>query len=111
MGLPGFSGFIAELQVLVGAWRAFPVFTVLAGLGILIGVAYTLRALIKAFFAEGANINPTELTPISIPERAGAILLLTITLVIGLCPKLLLDLILPSLNTPLMQPLWKGGLS
>jgi len=111
MGLPGFSGFIAELQVLVGAWQAFPVFTVLAGLGILIGVAYTLRALIKAFFAEGANINPTELTPISIPERAGAILLLTITLVIGLCPKLLLDLILPSLNTPLMQPLWKGGLS
>ena len=24
MGLPGFSGFIAELQVLVGAWQAFP---------------------------------------------------------------------------------------
>jgi len=24
MGLPGFSGFIAELQVLVGAWRPFP---------------------------------------------------------------------------------------
>src|SRR5439155_16077038 len=24
MGLPGFSGFVAELQVLIGAWRAFP---------------------------------------------------------------------------------------
>src|SRR5205807_9394633 len=24
MGLPGFSGFVAELQVLMGAWRAFP---------------------------------------------------------------------------------------
>jgi NADH-quinone oxidoreductase subunit M len=24
MGLPGFSGFVAEVQVLVGAWRAFP---------------------------------------------------------------------------------------
>src|ERR1041385_6787555 len=45
MGLPGFSGFVAELQVLIGAWKAFPTLAVLAGIGILIGVAYTLRAL------------------------------------------------------------------
>src|SRR5690242_17501112 len=43
MGLPGFSGFVAEFQVIIGAWRAFPTMAVLAGLGILIGVAYTLR--------------------------------------------------------------------
>src|SRR5205814_9726211 len=53
MGLPGFSGFVAELQVLIGAWRSFPTMTVCAGLGILIGVAYTLRVLQKAFFGEG----------------------------------------------------------
>src|SRR5439155_27158749 len=38
MGLPGFSGFIAELQVLIGAWQAFPTLAVIAGIGILIGV-------------------------------------------------------------------------
>src|SRR6266702_4260304 len=52
MGLPGFSGFVAELPVLIGAWRAFPTLAVTAGLGILVGVAYTLRALQKAFFPE-----------------------------------------------------------
>ena len=52
MGLPGFSGFVAELQVLIGAWQAFPTLAVLPGLGILIGVAYTLRAMQKAFFGE-----------------------------------------------------------
>ena len=52
MGLPGFSGFVAELQVLIGAWRAFPTLAVLAGVGILVGVAYTLRVLQKAFFGE-----------------------------------------------------------
>src|SRR5207247_7561916 len=36
MGLPGFSGFIAEVQVLIGAWHAFPSFSILAGIGILI---------------------------------------------------------------------------
>src|SRR6202041_3272280 len=43
MGLPGFSGFVAELQVLVGAWHANPLWTVAAGIGIIVGVAYTWR--------------------------------------------------------------------
>lgn len=113
MGLPGFSGFIAELQVLAGSWQAFPVITLLAGLGILIGVAYVLRVAVKAFFAEDgmkSGLRLPHLSPISGAERAGAILLLTTTVVIGLRPGLLLDFILPSLNSPLMQPLWKGGL-
>src|SRR5207249_4504642 len=57
MGLPGFSGFVAELQVLIGAWRAFPTLAVTAGLGILVGVAYTLRALQKAFFPEHEQVS------------------------------------------------------
>src|SRR4051812_32041597 len=32
MGLPGFSGFIAELQVLVGAWKTFPVLAIIGAL-------------------------------------------------------------------------------
>ncbi|HUR44863.1 MAG TPA: NADH-quinone oxidoreductase subunit M, partial [Candidatus Saccharimonadales bacterium] len=43
MGLPGFSGFIAELQVLLGAWKEFPTLAVIAGVGIVIDVAYTIR--------------------------------------------------------------------
>ena len=58
MGLPGFSGFVAELQVLIGAWQAFPTLAVVAGLGILIGVAYALRALQQAFFRDQAPPAP-----------------------------------------------------
>jgi NADH-quinone oxidoreductase subunit M len=112
MGLPGFSGFIAELQVLVGAWQAFPVFAMLAAVGILAGVAYTLRVLLKAFFAEGvvgARDKP-HCGPITLPERVGALLLLGATLIVGLYPRILMELITPSLNSPLMKPLWKAGL-
>jgi NADH-quinone oxidoreductase subunit M len=111
MGLPGFSGFIAELQVLVGAWKAFPWFAILAAAGILVGVAYTLRVVLKAFYAEAPE-GPQETPhgqPISLPERAGALLLMGATLLIGLWPGLLLDYISPALNSPLMQPLWKAG--
>jgi NADH:ubiquinone oxidoreductase subunit 4 (subunit M) len=52
IGLPGFSGFIAELQVLIGSWRAFPWMCWFAGLGILIGIAFSWRALQATFFGE-----------------------------------------------------------
>src|SRR5205807_2966287 len=119
MGLPGFSGFVAEFQVLIGAWHAFPTMAVLAGLGILIGAAYTLRVLQKAFFGEVAadvtqeqpasaarsRAQPHRLEPISVPERIGAVILMTTTLGIGLFPQLLLKLIVPSLNSPLFEGL------
>src|SRR3954451_3981059 len=51
MGLPGFSGFVAELHVLLGAWKEFPTLAVIVGIGIVIGVAYTIRAIRSAFFS------------------------------------------------------------
>jgi NADH-quinone oxidoreductase subunit M len=124
MGLPGFSGFVAELQVLIGAWHAFPTLAVIAGLGILVGVAYTLRALQLAFIGDAgaqtstpasrSGVSPdahshAPLAPISIPERLGAMLLIATALVIGLCPRLLLDLIVPSFDSPLFEGLRKAG--
>jgi NADH-quinone oxidoreductase subunit M len=125
MGLPGFSGFVAELQVLIGAWRGYPTLTVVAGIGILIGVAYTLRAVQKAFFGDapltpalspsdgarestlaGAH-NPHRVEAISVPERFGAVLLIGTSLLIGLYPRLLLDVIVPSFNSPLFDGLRK----
>jgi NADH-quinone oxidoreductase subunit M len=116
MGMPGFSGFVAELQVLIGAWHAFPGFTIVAGFGIVIGVAYTLRVLQKSFFGEaessrsGAEAHFKCLPPISIPERIGGLVLMATSLVIGLYPRLLLDLIVPSLQTPLFDGLRKAGM-
>jgi NADH-quinone oxidoreductase subunit M len=118
MGLPGFSGFWAELQVLIGAWHAFPTLAVVAGFGILVGIAYTLRAIQKAFFGEheaGAvtavpnGQEHVEREPISSPERIGAVILMGCTLLIGLYPRLLLDLISPSFGSPLFDWLPKGG--
>jgi len=113
MGMPGFSGFVAELQVIIGAWKAFPTLAVITGIGILIGVAYTLRAIQKAFFGEAEPQNPEmephPLQPISLPEKLGAVLLLGVSLVVGLYPKILLDVIVPSFDSPLFDWLRKGG--
>jgi NADH-quinone oxidoreductase subunit M len=114
MGLPGFSGFVAEFQVLMGAWQVYPKMTLLAGVGIIIGVAYTLRALQKAFYSDlpapaktGHDDHPLD--PITVPERAGAVLLIAASLVIGLFPRLLMDWIEPCFKSPLFARLLNGG--
>jgi NADH-quinone oxidoreductase subunit M len=112
IGLPGFSGFVAELQVLIGAWHAFPLFAIVAGLGIVIGIAYTWRAMQKAFFGAPGRIAITTASPlpaISIPERIGAIILIASSIVVGLYPQVLLRVIVPALHSPLFEGLLKGG--
>jgi NADH-quinone oxidoreductase subunit M len=115
MGLPGFSGFVAELQVLMGAWQVYPKMTIISGLGIIVGVAYTLRALQKAFYSDvqpaadgGHHDHPME--PITVPERAGAVLLIAASVVIGLFPSLLMNWIEPCLKSPLFARLLNGGM-
>jgi NADH-quinone oxidoreductase subunit M len=109
IGLPGFSGFVAEFEILIGAWRSFPTLAVLAGVGILIGIAFTWRALEKVFFGDGAaSAGKTELSAITWAERAGTGILMTATVAVGLYPRLLLDLIVPALNSPLFDGLRKG---
>jgi len=112
IGLPGFSGFVAELQVLAGAWRAFPSFAILAGLGIIIGIAYTWRAMQRAFFTDAPSAALAahhELPPITLPEQIGAVFLLCISVAVGLFPQVLINLILPALNSPLFDGLRRGS--
>jgi len=113
MGMPGFSGFIAELQVLIGAWQAFPTLAVICGLGIIIAVAYTLRAIQKSFYSgqrlDASTQSPAALSSISLPERIGAVVLIVATVVVGLYPPILLNLIKSGFNSPLMAPLVNGG--
>lgn len=109
IGMPGFSGFVAELQILIGAWSTFPIYMVGAGIGIAISVAYAWRAMQKAFFSDAGPESSTPLFPsISMPERLGAALLIFASLAIGLYPQLLMNLVIPALNSPLFDGLRKG---
>ena len=69
-----------------------------------------------AFFGETADTTvessgPShgEIPPITVAERFGAAVLVGATLLIGLYPRLLLDLIVPSLNSPLFDGMRKAG--
>src|SRR5207253_3054097 len=107
MGIPGFSGFAAEITILIGVWKTFPIAVWITGAGMVLVAAFTLRALKRSFFEGGSAAplgdvesspplmtspeeRPINLEPITIPEKLGAGLLMFATLSIGIYPKFLL---------------------
>src|SRR5437016_13205606 len=83
MGIPGFSGFAAEITILIGAWKAYPLAVWITGTGMVLVAAFTLRALKQSFFDfDPANIAAAaaEMDPITVPEKIGAGLLMFATL-------------------------------
>ncbi len=110
IGIPGFSGFAAEITILIGAWKTYPLAVWIAGAGMVLVAAFTLRALKESFFGEiGAEgdirkataittLNREEFNPITVAEKIGACMLMVATLAIGVYPKLLLDRIVPAVE-------------
>src|SRR5438132_5385152 len=108
MGIPGFSGFTAEITILIGVWKTYPLAVWITGAGMVLVAAFTLRALKESFF--GAQIEDDvknvksvttlnqELPPITLAEKLGAGLLIFTTVAVGVYPKLLLDRIQPAVE-------------
>src|ERR1700704_5219618 len=110
MGIPGFSGFAAEITILLGVWKAYPIAVLITGAGMVLVAAFTLRALKKTFFSDAATAVRTqqgrvpldpdwnEQSQISAAEKWGAGLLMFATLAAGIYPKFLLDRIQPAVE-------------
>jgi NADH-quinone oxidoreductase subunit M len=119
MGMPGFSGFPAELTILIGTWKTSPLWATFAAGGVLVAAAFTLRAIQVSFFgttdrqnaatAVAAGPSHAPYPRITWAERAGAMLLIAATVYVGLKPDVLLQWITPALQSPLMQAALKGG--
>jgi NADH-quinone oxidoreductase subunit M len=105
MGLPGFSGFVAEISVVIGLWQSYPWLTVAVAAGIIITGAFSLRALQKAFFPakRASNATAKPLPPLTWPEVSAICLLLAVSLAIGIYPKPWVVLIDDGLRSPLFQ--------
>jgi NADH-quinone oxidoreductase subunit M len=110
IGIPGFSGFAAEITILIGAWKAFPLAVWITGAGMVLVAAFTLHALKKSFFGDAdssvrtqedrvtLDADSNEQQSITAAEKTGACLLMFATLAVGLYPKFLLDRIMPAVE-------------
>ncbi len=105
MGLPGFSGFVAEISVVIGLWQVYPWLTIGVAAGIILTGAFSLRALQKSCFParKPTDAAATALPPLTWPELSAIVMLLFVSLAIGIYPKPWITLIDDGLRSPLFH--------
>jgi NADH-quinone oxidoreductase subunit M len=96
LGLPGLSGFIAEALVFLGSYQRFPGLTVVALSGVVLGAAYLLWMIQRAFLGK-VNEKYVGFPDINIREVISLLPLAVIVLALGVYPQPMLDLIGKSL--------------
>lgn len=105
LGLPGFSGFIAEIMVFLGAFRSNSVtgilpesFAIVATLGLILGAAYYLWTLQRMFFGPfnvKGNVSEDQIFDLTTREFVMLIPLAVATLGFGIFPQPMLSIIDP----------------
>jgi NADH-quinone oxidoreductase subunit M len=98
MGMPGFSGFVAELQIFMGLWSAdnvawyYPWIAMISATGIIVTAAYVLRVVQRVFFGE---LKPefANLPGITVLDKTALFILSGLLILIGVYPKIMMSLI------------------
>jgi NADH-quinone oxidoreductase subunit M len=107
LGLPGFSGFVAEVTVFMGSWQhqetLYRVATILACASIVVTAVYILRAVGQVVMGPINDINYEKLTDATWNERLASVLLVAGIVLIGVAPFWLNALLTPGVDTIMQQ--------
>ncbi len=97
LGLPGLSGFVAEMTVFMGSWEKGDTFyriaTIVACASIVVTAVYILRAVGSAIMGPVKNNDYLKLGDAGWNERLATVLLIIGIIAIGIAPFWLTDLI------------------
>lgn len=94
-GIPGLASFWAELLVFLGALRTWPVLATIVIAALVVTLAYSIRVIVLAFFGQAREEHhhmPDISAFLSLPRA----ILAAILLILGVYPRLILDVIDPA---------------
>lgn len=98
MGMPGLSGFIAEIPIYMGAWQVAPIVAIIAIISIVITAAYILLTIRRVFFGELPSQYEDHVHDISLRDKISIGLLSLFMIGLGLLPQMMVPLIETGVN-------------
>jgi NADH-quinone oxidoreductase subunit M len=93
MGMPGFSGFIAEFPIFMGVWGKQWLVAVIASISIIITAAYIMRNIRQVFFADMPEQLEGHLTDVTILDKVAITTLCLFMIAIGLFPAVMVPMV------------------
>lgn len=95
LGLPGLGNFIAEILILIGAFKASILMSCLASAGLIAATIYSLRIMQKVFF--GNKNKDWEMNDLTLREKIVSASLVIVIIGLGLFPQPVFDTARPAL--------------
>jgi NADH-quinone oxidoreductase subunit M len=95
LGLPGLGNFIAELLILIGAFKSNILMSCLACSGLIAATIYALRIMQKVFF--GNKNRDREMYDLNVRERIVSASLIILIAGLGLFPQPVFNIAKPAL--------------
>ena len=99
MGMPGFSGFIAEFPIFMGVWRTTPWIAVVAVISIVITASYIIRIIGKVFFGELPEEFNDHAHDVRVLDKVALVLLSVILIGVGVYPSIMVPLVESGVNS------------
>jgi NADH-quinone oxidoreductase subunit M len=93
MGMPGFSGFIAEFPIFLGLWQDQPWIAIVASISIVITASYIIRIIQKVFFGQIPEEFDGEVHDVTVLDKVALTLLSGIMILIGIYPAIIVPLV------------------
>ena len=93
MGMPGFSGFIAEFPIFMGLWQSQPIVAIIAAISIVITAGYIVRVIGRVFFGEMPEEFKGHITPITNFDKIALVILSGLLILIGVYPSIIAPLV------------------
>jgi NADH-quinone oxidoreductase subunit M len=93
MGMPGFSGFIAEFPIFMGLWRYQPWIAIAAVISIVITASYIIRIIGRVFFGPLPEEFVGHVRDVTVLDKVALGTLSLILIVIGVYPSVMVPLV------------------
>jgi NADH-quinone oxidoreductase subunit M len=93
MGMPGFSGFIAEFPIFMGVWGVQWLVAVIASVSIIITAAYIMRNIRQVFFGDMPAKLEGHMTDVTILDKVAISTLCVLMIIIGLFPSIMVPMV------------------
>lgn len=101
MGMPGFSGFIAEFPIFMGLWRDNPLIAIIAAISIVITASYIFRIVGQVFFGKIPDKFKDHVHDIKAFDKIALVFLSIILIIVGIYPSILVPLVDSGVNNVL----------
>jgi NADH-quinone oxidoreductase subunit M len=93
MGMPGFSGFVAEFPIFMGLWRYQPWIAIVASISIVITASYIIRVIGRVFFGKMPEEFVGKIGDVTALDKVALFVLSAVMIVIGVYPAIIVTVV------------------